>query len=213
MKNIKKRLLSLVLAVVMVLSMSMSVFAADSRTAGSINVKVQNYGKTIINETIPIAEIETALANKGVEHFYTTAPFANYENDGVKAVTIADALIYAYNKYYMEEDEADWTDALYDAAYETTYVAKESKLSYAWDKNYYNKGEADEKIPGLYFLYFNGKTTANESYTKTDDGKTLYKSDSWVLTNNGSQTDYASSVAVKANDSIVMNYVTQSFTF
>lgn len=40
MKNIKKRLLSLVLAVVMVLSMSMSVFAAGtSRATGTVNVK------------------------------------------------------------------------------------------------------------------------------------------------------------------------------
>ena len=54
----EKRLLSLVLAVVMVLSMSMSVFAADGRTAGNINVKIQISGETYCDETISIAEIE-----------------------------------------------------------------------------------------------------------------------------------------------------------
>lgn len=212
MKNIKKRLLSLVLAVVMVLSMSMSVFAADGRTAGNINVKIQISGETYCDETISIAEIETALATKGVEHFYTTAPFTNYAKDGVKDVTIADALIYAYNKYY-QETAGKWTEAEYDSAYTTSHVAKKATLSYAWDTNYYHKGEVDEKIPGMYFLYFDGITTENEKYEPTSDGKIHYSSNSWLLTNNGAQTDYASSVAVKAGDQIVMNHTYQSFIY
>lgn len=54
MKNIKKRLLSLVLAVVMVLSMSMSVFAADAEPVSTkvnvkfyINKEVKEYGATL----------------------------------------------------------------------------------------------------------------------------------------------------------------------
>ncbi len=47
MKNIKKRLLSLVLAVVMVLSMSMSVFAADATTTPiTVTVKIAAVGST-----------------------------------------------------------------------------------------------------------------------------------------------------------------------
>lgn len=212
MKKIGKKIVALVMAMVMTLAICTSVFA-EGTTPPSVTVKVQIQGTSQIEETVTIAEIVSALNSRGVEHFYTTQPFTNYQEDGVKSPTVADALIYAYNKYYQGMGVA-WTDAYYDEAYETTYTSNNNyELSYAWDKNYYNKDTVDEKIPGIYFLYFDGITTANESYTPTSDGKTLYSSDSWLLTVNGTTSDYASSVALSNNDQIIFNYVTQSFVF
>lgn len=129
MKNIKKRLLSLVLAVVMVLSMSMSVFAADA-TATPITVTVQFFavGSTPENhytedgyaDAIEVQAtsgdsiesiVKKAIADKGLTASWNTVKDYMIENKTHQALTSITANGVTYATWIASDysEGAGWT--------------------------------------------------------------------------------------------------------
>lgn len=197
MKNkVVKRLVALGLATMASMSMAVSAFAA---TEGTVTVTVKNQGVTQgAPQQVEIEDIIEKAGGQG-KHLYTTEPYAAYATEGVKDPTVADALIQGYNQL-----KGTNIAALYDPTKPYTPTV----MSYNWDLKPY------EGKPGIYFIYYDNKTTANESYTDNKNGTTTYKGDTWVLSVDGEESEeYASNVELEDGMEIDFDYKTQEFTY
>ena len=196
LKNSVKLMVGVVLAMVMVFSMSMSVFAAPS---GTVDVTIINKGSTVAEQTVSISAIQAEVGTDG--HYYTTTPYTDYDTEGVKVPTVADALIKAYA---MENSLNALTLATYTPGGSSTSYA----ISYDWDLHPYVGN------PGIYFLYFDWVTTANESFVDNGDGTTTYTGDTWILDVDGNESSlYASNIDLSTVSEVVFEYKQVSYTY
>ena len=196
MGNRMKKMMGVLLAAVMMMSMSMSVFAAPNDT---VEVVIQLYGKEAYTQTVSVSEIQNEAGTD--EHYYDTSYYSDYDEEGIKVPTVADALIKTYAMTYNQ-------DALTIANYDPSYPPTEQPVSYGWDL------QPVEGNPGIYFQYYDGLTTANETYEPNPDGTTTYTGDTWVLSVDGEETSlYASNIELSSVDQIVFDYTEVSFIF
>ena len=187
MKKFKKAIV-LMMAIAMVFAMSATAFAAED----GVNVKIQMYGETYIEETVNASQIAANLP-AGQNHLYTVPAGATHDDD----YTAADAMIQAYVNFYGNMPDS-------------------SQVSYYWSDlepagiffTVYDGISADA---GNY--YFVG-TSVNE------EGETLYEyywaGDSWTLYIDGDMAGTAASNYKMADISeVVFDYntvTTENFT-
>lgn len=191
-----KRIFGLGLATVMSMSMAVSAFAD---TTGTVTVTATKYGEEVFTEEVEIADIIKKAGGEG-KHLYSTAPYADYDEKGVKDPTVADALIQGYN----EAKKTNITPLL-----DTGYPYTPAVISYNWDLH------PEYGNPGVYYIYYDSITTANESYTDNKEtGMTTYKGDSWLLSvDDKASSEYASSIELKDGMEISFDYKTQEFSY
>lgn len=197
-----KKVFSLLLVFVMTLAINIntSVFA-DSK--GSVTVQIKQQGEVYINETVKIADLEAKLKSINSDHLYSTDLYTDYATKGIKTPTVADAMIYGYNQFYMGLGAEEVTPVL-----DTNYPNTEAAISYNWDLHpaKYN--------PGIYFIYFDGLTTANSNTVQNPDGSYTWTGDTWTLYVDGVKSElYASNVAIKDGTTITFEYAPVSETW
>ncbi|WP_346896314.1 DUF4430 domain-containing protein [Clostridium sp. UBA7503] len=201
-----KKFLGFLLVLVMTLAINVNAninanaFADANET---VNVQIKAYGDTYINETVNLNDLKSKLSSINSDHLYSTQPYTNYSTEGIKTPTTADALIFAYNQYYMSQGAAEVTPLL-----DTNYPNTSAAISYNWDlKPYAGK-------PGIYFLYFDGMTTVDNGTVQNPDGTHTWTGDTWTFYVNGVKSDlYASNISLTDGMTIVFDYGTVSETW
>jgi hypothetical protein len=199
-----KKFFSFLLVLVMTLAISVNAnINAFANANETVNVQIKAYGETYINETINLNDLKSKLNSINSDHLYSTQPYTNYATEGIKTPTTADALIFAYNQYYMSQGSAEVTPLL-DANYPNTAAA----ISYNWDLKPYAGN------PGIYFIYFDGMTTDNASTVQNPDGTHTWTGDAWTFYVDGVKSSlYTSNISLTDGMTIVFDYGTVSETW
>ncbi len=200
-KKIKK-LFSFILVLAMTLAINANTFAfADTKE--TVNVQIQVSGDTYINETVNLDDLQAKLKAMGTDHLYSTQPYTDYATKGIKTPTTADAMIFAYNKFYMSQGSEEVTPLL-----DTNYPNTETAISYNWDLKPF-KGN-----PGIYFIYFDGMTTVDNGTVQNPDGTHTWTGKAWTFYVNGVKSNsYASNISLTDGMTITFDYGTVSETW
>lgn len=185
-KKSSRRILAVMMAMVMTMAMMFAMTTTSFAANGNVNVKVQMYGETYIDETVTDAQIAANIGASG--HIYTVPAGVAHP----PAYTAADALMQAYINFYGSFDA--------------------TQVSYAWDTSwagheglFFSTYDGLSADAGNYYLV--------RSYE--ENGKTMYEyyweGDSWNLYMNGSTvaaTEYASRYDLNDVSSVVFDYNT-----
>lgn len=189
MKKVSKKIVALLTAVIMLVTMAMPAMAATNTTdVDPVNVIIKWDGETIYNENIPLSYIQ-GLIPEGQSHIYTVQEGVTNQGNGL---TVADALL------AME-------------AYIGSGIT-EDVVTYGWDYLDYVTGEIKDDA-GLYFNTYEGMGTVGDYYYygQNDAGESLYywKGSSWSLYVNDTTKladKYASSYLLSDTTTIVFDY-------
>lgn len=190
-KKRSRRIIAVMMAMVMTMAMMFAMTTTSFATDGSVNVKIQMYGETYIDETVTDAQI---AANVGASGHLYTVPAGITQPAGY---TAADALMQAYTNFY--------------GSFDATQVA------YGWDTSwagheglYFTTYDGMSGDAGKYYFV--------RSYEGTDeDGNAVtyyeyyWQGDSWNLYINGSNTpaaSYANSYSLADTSQVVFDYNT-----
>ncbi len=200
MKKFFGFLLVLVMTLAINVNANINAFANANET---VNVQIQMNGETYINETVKLNDLKSKLSSINSDHLYSTQPYTNYATEGIKTPTTADALIFAYNQYYMSQGSAEVTPLL-----DTNYPNTEAAISYNWDLKPYTGN------PGIYFIYFDGMTTVDNGTIQNSDGTHTWTGEAWTFYVNGVKSNsYASNISLTDGMTITFNYGTVSETW
>lgn len=197
-----KKIFSFLLVFALTIAININSFAFGAINE-SVTVEIQMGGVPYINETVTLNDLKDKLKLKGTDHFYSTQPYTNYPTEGIKTPTVADALVFGYNQFYIKNGSTEVTPLL-----DTKYPYTAAAVSYNWDLKPL-KGN-----PGIYFIYFDGMTTANESTVQNPDGTYTWTGDTWTLYVNGVKVDsYASNITLTDGMKITFDYARVSETW
>ncbi|GAA0771868.1 hypothetical protein GCM10008908_17020 [Clostridium subterminale] len=200
MKKFFGFLLVLVMTLAISVNANINAFANANET---VNVQIQMNGETYINETVKLNDLKSKLSSINSDHLYSTQPYTNYATEGIKTPTTADALIFAYNQYYMSQGATEVTPLL-----DSNYPNTEAAISYNWDL----KPSAGK--PGIYFLYFDRMTTVDKGTVQNPDGTHTWTGDTWTLYVNGVKSNlYSSNVSLTDGMTIIFDYGAVSETW